>query len=261
MIKAIFFDIDGTLVSFNTHVISDRVMSDLNALRRKGVKLFIASGRHYRLMDNLGNFPFDGYVCMNGALSILGGEPVYCHPLDRDIVTEVAERCDRNGLPAVVFAEDSYCISLENDLTSRVFEMIHLKDVPVVPLKEIDPDTVCQFTIFADQDQERELVMPGIKGVMTSRWFPAFFDMNPEGITKAEGISQVISRLGISRDEVMAFGDGGNDIEMLEFAGIGVAMGNATEPLKACADYVTLTVDNDGISHALRHFGIIGPGC
>ena len=81
--------------------------------------------------------------------------------------------------------------------------------------------------------------------------------MNTKGLSKADGIAAVIERFGITADEVMAFGDGGNDSEMLKYAGTGIAMGNADDTARSAADYVTLTVDQDGISHALRHFGLL----
>ena len=67
----------------------------------------------------------------------------------------------------------------------------------------------------------------------------------------------MMRHFGLTREEVMAIGDGGNDIPMLRHAGTGVAMGNASDEVKAAADYVTTTVDGDGIAHALRHFGIV----
>lgn len=76
--------------------------------------------------------------------------------------------------------------------------------------------------------------------------------MTAKGNTKQNGINQIISHFGIRLEETMAFGDGGNDISMLRHAGIGVAMGNANDEVKASADYVTTSVDEDGIANALR---------
>ena len=256
MIKAVFFDIDGTLVSFKTHKISAKVMEDLYRLKENGVKLFIASGRHHLVMDNLQDFPFDGYICMNGALVIMDGKLVYAHPMGRELASEVIERCESRSLPAVVFSIDSYGISKMTDQTGKAFKMINLKDVPVVPLSEADPSKICQFTIFEDEEHEAVLTA-GLDGIATSRWFPDFFDVNPAGLSKAEGIEKILGMIGASREESIAFGDGGNDVEMLEYAGIGVAMGNAMDEVKSKADYVTLSVDEDGISHAFRHFGLL----
>lgn len=71
------------------------------------------------------------------------------------------------------------------------------------------------------------------------------------------GMQNVISKLGIKKEEIMAFGDGFNDIDMLNFAGIGIAMGNSSEEVKKEADYVTADIDEDGLFLALRHFGIL----
>ena len=90
------------------------------------------------------------------------------------------------------------------------------------------------------------------------RWHPAFVDITTKGCTKQQGIDEIIRHFGISLDETMAFGDGGNDISMIQHAAIGVAMGNALDSVKAVADYITDSVDEDGIANALKHFGVIG---
>ena len=95
MIKALFFDIDGTLVGFDTHRMSDKLKECLNELRAKGVKLFISSGRHTLVMDNLESFPFDGYIAMNGVLTILGGETIDSHPLPKEISLQVGHFAGR----------------------------------------------------------------------------------------------------------------------------------------------------------------------
>ena len=91
MIKAIFFDIDGTLVSMNTHSMTDRVLETLYALKKKNIKLFIASGRPPQIIDNLRDFPFDGIISMNGALIIAGGNIIYRNPLDKEDAIKIAQ--------------------------------------------------------------------------------------------------------------------------------------------------------------------------
>lgn len=96
--------------------------------------------------------------------------------------------------------------------------------------------------------------MPGCESM---RWCDGFFDVIPKGSKKSGGIDKIIAHYGIRLEETIAFGDGGNDIDMLQHAGIGIAMGNAADNVKTAADYVTTSVDNDGILNALKHFGII----
>ena len=109
---------------------------------------------------------------------------------------------------------------------------------------------------FVDNDEEKELmkVMPHC---ISARWHPLFCDVSPIGGTKQNGIDKFLEHYHIDLSETMAFGDGGNDIQMLNHVAVAIAMGNANDEVKAVADYVTDDVDNDGITKALRHFGLL----
>lgn len=96
--------------------------------------------------------------------------------------------------------------------------------------------------------------MPNSKA---ARWTTHFTDVIPKDGGKNTGIDAIISHFGIKLEETMAFGDGGNDIDMLKHAGIGVAMENAGDNVKEIADYITTSVDDDGITHALKHFNVL----
>ena len=89
------------------------------------------------------------------------------------------------------------------------------------------------------------------------RWHPFFTDVIAGGVDKSVGIDKVLAYEGLSLDEAMAFGDGGNDMAMLSHVPCGIAMGNACEELKEVAAYVTASVDEDGVARALRHFGLV----
>ena len=89
------------------------------------------------------------------------------------------------------------------------------------------------------------------------RWADDFCDILPEGGGKPNCLRQTLAHLGLTREQCIAFGDGGNDVTMLEYAGIGVAMGNACEEAKAAADYITEDVTHDGLAHALEYFGLL----
>ena len=91
----------------------------------------------------------------------------------------------------------------------------------------------------------------------SARWHPSFTDITLQGADKGNALRQMAKHLGLSLEECIAFGDGGNDISILQTAGIGVAMGNANDSVKAVDDYITTSVDNDGIRNAFTHFGVI----
>jgi Cof subfamily protein (haloacid dehalogenase superfamily) len=105
--------------------------------------------------------------------------------------------------------------------------------------------------------EQETKIMPLLKGCISSRWHPAFTDITAAGSDKKHGVEMISKHFGFSREEVMCFGDGGNDISMLQYAGIGVAMDNAEDMVKAEADYITTSVDDNGVRNALRHFNLI----
>lgn len=92
---------------------------------------------------------------------------------------------------------------------------------------------------------------------VSSRWSPLMADINMCGVTKASGMDVFLRHYGIDLSRSMAFGDGGNDVEMIRHAGVGVALGNAVDAAKRAADYVTATVDDDGVLRALQHYEVL----
>ena len=147
-----------------------------------------------------------------------------------------------------------------NRLTPTVEQIAGIVEHPVPPVVDIEEmferKECCQLCFYFDEETEQK-VMPLLSGLSATRWHPLFADVNVAGISKATGLSVFADYYGIGMTEIMACGDGGNDIPMLKVAGIGVAMGNASEIVKASANFVTDTVENDGLCKALKHFGII----
>lgn len=103
-------------------------------------------------------------------------------------------------------------------------------------------------------ETEEKQLMPLLSGCESSRWYPDFADITARNVNKGNGLLAIAAHQGIRIEETMALGDGGNDIPIVEGAGIGVAMGNANDSLKAIADYVTDPVDENGVYHALKHW-------
>lgn len=122
--------------------------------------------------------------------------------------------------------------------------------------KEFMGGECCQLCIYCDEEMEKE-VMAQLPGLSVSRWNPFFADVNVTGVNKAMGINEFASYYGFDVSRTIAFGDGGNDISMIRAAGMGIAMGGASEAVKSVADYITETVDEHGIRNALVHFGIV----
>lgn len=261
MIKALFFDIDGTLVSFNTHEIPASAIEAITAAKAKGIKIFIATGRPKAIINNLSALQsrnlIDGYVTMNGGYCFVGDEVIYKKSVPAEDVRTLARLSDEKDFPCIFVTEHSIAVCNPNELVNKIFhEFLHVAPIPEKPTGEIIGNEIFQMTPFITVEEEKE-ILPLLPDCAAGRWFPAFTDMVGKGISKQKGIDEIIRHFDIALEETMAFGDGGNDIPMLRHAAIGVAMGNASEEVQRSADYVTASVDEDGIWKAMKHFEII----
>ena len=263
MIKALFFDIDGTLVSFNTHQIPVSTVSALEQAKARGVKIFIATGRPKVIITNLKALEernlIDGYITMNGGYCFTGDTVISKHPLSEQSADIILHYASERKIPNIVVGEHDIAICDTAAIFEDLFYGQLSVDVRFTELPNIEAvkgKEIYQLTTFVDDAQEAELT-PLIPDCEIGRWHPSFVDISGKGCTKQKGIDEIINHFGISLEETMSFGDGGNDIPMIRHAHIGVAMGNALDSVKAIADYITDTVDNDGIAKSLQHFGII----
>lgn len=257
MIKAIFFDIDGTLVSFKTHQVPQSAIDAIGALRKKGIKVIIATGRHLNSINNLGDLQFDGYITLNGSCCFMDGKIIYKHSISQqDILSLVQYERDVESFPCVFVRENDMYMNYKNESVEKIFHLLDFPEPPVKPLEEMTDEPVYQLISFFEAHQE-ERILPIIPNCESTRWNPLFTDIVPKGSNKSVGIDKILEYLHIDLSETMAFGDGGNDISMLHHTGTGIAMGNASDEVKQAANYTTDTVDNDGILKALKEFGIL----
>ena len=261
MIKAAFFDIDGTLVSFNTHKVSDSSKEAIRLLKEKGIKVFIATGRIKRHINNIDNLVFDGYITANGFDCYIGEKSIYRHSIAKEEIYSLMDYLKNKELfPCSIMMNSGIFINYTTKEVEEVSESINLP-IPAVDnyyeFLENNINDILQINLFVDRKKEKELMLKIFKNCDSSRWHEAFADVNTKGGGKHIGMDKVIEYYGIKLEETIAFGDGGNDISMIKHANIGVAMGNANKELKEVADYITDDVDNDGVFNALKHFNII----
>lgn len=258
MIKALFFDIDGTLVSFKTHTIPLSTTEAIYKAKQKGIRVFISTGRPKVIIDNLGNLEFDGFITMNGAFCYMGKDEEIIHRnnIPQQDVEAAIRFVEERKITCIFVTEDRMQVINPGKYSEAFSKELAIPILPEILTNDISGQDVFQISPFITQEEESDLLslLPNCE---SGRWHPAFTDVVAKGNGKQRGIDEIIKRIGISLEETMAFGDGGNDIGMLHHAGIGVAMGNARENVKAIADYVTDTVDNDGIYKALQHFNVI----
>ena len=256
-IKAVFFDIDGTLVSFRSHGVPSSARRAIGRLREQGIKVFIATGRLLRHTEIVQDVEVDGYITVNGSYCITAsGEVILEQAFPKEVVEKVFELERKYGFQSAVMTHEDIFVSHIGERVAKIADMISIMP-QVADLQHIlATQPVLQMCPYIDVDVERE-IMPQLPECVASRWIETFMDINLRGVDKSMGARKVMEYYGLTLAEAMAFGDGGNDVPLVRDAGVGVAMGNACEELKAVADYVTASVDDDGVELALKEFGLI----
>lgn len=262
-IRAVFFDIDGTLTSFATHKVPDSAVDAIHRLQAKGVKVLICTGRAPSQMGVvLDTMPvtFDGIVAFNGQYCFDDTGFFASQAIEPSDIKVILGWLDRHPDVVSNFGEKDYVyFNQTNEALQATWAQLG-KTAPTRyfddPHERTAAHETFQISPFIGPDEEAELVSlcRNVRGV---RWHPDFTDLIPADGGKPRGIQRFMAHYGITRGQTMAFGDGGNDTAMLAYAGIGVAMGNATDEPKAAADYVTDDVDHDGVLNALLHFGVL----
>ena len=176
--------------------------------------------------------------------------------LKKESIQYAAEHLRDAKFPCSFLEENKEYLNYIDASVEKRYNRLNLKLPEVYDLSRAGENEVFQLWLSLPEEQEYEILrdMPEIIG---ARWHPDFIDIMPADGGKHIGMQKTLEYFGIKREECMAIGDGENDITMLKFAGTGVAMGNADEQVKSAADYVTSSVDEDGIWNTLMHFGII----
>lgn len=258
MIKVIMLDVDGTLLSFQTHKVPQSSIKALKIAHDNGIKIIIATGRAAGNLHEISAVPYDGIIALNGANCVLrNGTVIRSHPIPKADFNKALE----------IAQELNFAIALEldkgvfvNQMTPSVEQLARIIEHPTPPVADIEElfekEECCQLCFYFDYETEQK-VMPLLPNLSASRWYPSFADINVTGISKASGLSAFAKHYGVEVSEIIACGDGGNDIPMLTAAGIGVAMGGASDAVKSAADFVTDTVENDGLYKALKHFEVV----
>ena len=254
MIKAVFFDIDGTLVSFQTHQIPAGTLETLHSLKAQGVYLFIATGRGKEGLSCLEDFPFDGYITLNGQYCYTNdGTVIYENTIPKEDISVLLQELKRRPFACGITLRDGKIYNQRTEQVEELHRMTKNDGQPAGDISHMDEESVYQVQAFINDEEEKEL-MAKMKHCISARWYPTFCDISPLGGTKVRGMDVFAKQFGFTQEEMMAFGDGGNDVAMLEHAHISVAMGNAVEELKKCASFVSDDVDHDGVKIAVAYY-------
>ena len=257
MIKAVFFDIDGTLLSFDTHKIPQSTYSAIEKLREKGIKIYVASGRPKFLLDSIKDIEFDGYITLNGSYVFENKEVYINNSLSNPELKKISKWNEEYDYPFVFMSSNGWFASKIDDSVIEICNHLEVNLPEVKSIENAYDMEIYQLMGYFPADLDNYLQENVFTECSLTRWHPLFCDIVHKDNDKREGILKILEVNNIDISESMAFGDGGNDISMLKVVGLGVAMGNANDSVKSVADYITESVDDDGILKALEHFKVI----
>ncbi len=272
--KYIFLDIDGTLVGYDS-VIPDSAVTALRKAQKNGHKVIIASGRSASMIypTLLEKIKFDGIIASGGACVMHDTDIVFRSIIKGDALDCIVDYFRRENIYCIVQATDAIygeqsfidivipsmiSSGFSPELVRKTFGAVKIVD----DIKTVQNIEKLSFYLspyppskISEDNFGRYHVVDFSVGKTDSSTY--FGELNNAGVNKATAIQHYIDYVGGSLEDTVAIGDSGNDIEMIEYAHIGVAMGNATKPIKAAADFITTAVDNDGIYNAFVKLGLI----
>ena len=256
MIKAIFFDVDGTLVSHETNSVPDSARRALDQLADKGIQRILATGRSMLELDLLPvkDIVFDGYVTLNGQLCLDNQKNIVAeNPITGSDKECLLRLFKEKILPVVLVEKDRLYINFVNQQVEIAQKAVN---TPIPQTGSYEGDEIYLAVAYLPKEAECIHLQP-LTGCKVTRWNGFAVDIVADTGGKVAGIKEYLNMIQVQREETMAFGDGENDIDMLKFVQTGVAMGNADQIVKENADYVTDAVDDDGIMNALTALHIL----
>lgn len=262
--KLLVLDVDGTLLN-DAKEITKRTLSALLKIQQMGVRVVLASGRpSYGLMKvaktlELGNY--GGFILSYNGCQIINaqnGEILFERRINPEMLPYLEKKARKNGF--ALFTYHDNLILTNNSDDEHVLDEAELNDLVVIEEEEFS--TAIDFApckCMLVSDDEAALValeehwkkrLSGVLDVFRSE--PFFLEVVPCSVDKANTLGALLEHLGVKREEVMAIGDGTCDVAMLQLAGMGVAMGQAPDSVKACADYITASNEEDGVAAAVE---------
>lgn len=265
MYKLLVLDLDGTLTN-SQKKITGKTKEAIRKAQEKGIKVVLASGRPtYGIVPLANELRLDtlgGYI-----LSYNGGEIIdwktkevlHARQLDPQVLPYLYKSAKKNDFAIITYQNQFIITESPDDIYVHKEAFLNKMEIKKVDnfLSYVDyPVSKCLITGESEQlivlEKEMNDYLKGTMGVFRSE--PFFLELVPNGIDKAQSLGILLEKLGMTADEMMACGDGFNDLSMIQFAGLGVAMGNAQLIVRQQADFITLSNEEDGVAHVVERF-------
>ena len=245
MIKIAFFDIDGTLLDMKKKEISEKVLETIKRLREKKVILCIATGRPPITLPAFKDM-FDVCLTFNGSYCFNKQQTIFSNPLDNRDVQKIIENAANIQRPLSVATKERLGSNGKDKDLIEYYSFAKLEVEVADDFEKIAGTEVYQV-MMGGRKEEYAQILEGVQRAKITAWWDRAVDIIPADGGKGRGVEAVLEFYNLKKEDAIAFGDGNNDIEMLQSVGHGVAMGNASGELKEVADDVCKSVEEDGI--------------
>lgn len=256
-IKIIFFDVDGTLIDMNKKKISDKIIDTLRQLKKRNIILCIATGRSPIALPHFDEVVFDAFLTFNGSYCFNKADTIHKDPIPLSDVSKIIENSSKLNRPVAVATSEKTIANGKDDDLVEYFSFAHqqidvAEDFDII----INNDEIYQL-MLSSRKEDYSKIMKNTTSSKITAWWDRAVDIIPASSGKGTGIAKILDYYGLNKSEALAFGDGNNDIEMLEAVGWGIAMDNASDELKTVADEVIGHVADDGIYHFCSEHDLI----
>jgi Cof subfamily protein (haloacid dehalogenase superfamily) len=251
MTRIVFFDIDGTLRHEGRF--PDSAKAAIQLLKEHGIIPVIATGRcEHEVAAWRAELGIDWALTCNGAhIGYQGKTMPGSTPFAPEVIDRWLQTADGRHTFLLYGADKMFSTNLECPYFAQASREIGFETpYPAKAGDKLPP--IYQVIVFCEEPDEPLYTSGHPEPLYVHRWRPYAIDINPHGVNKATGILKLLDLLGIPAAEAAAFGDGKNDIEMIQTVGLGIAMGNACPELLECARYVTRHIEQDGILHGVQ---------
>lgn len=255
-IKIVFFDIDGTLIALHKKGISEKTREALKRLKENNIILAIATGRAPLTLPQFEGVDFDVFLTFNGSYCYNQKETIFSRSIPSEDVKLLIENAAKLNRPVSIATRDRIAANGKDKDLVDYYKIAKLEVNVSEDFEEIAKDTVYQI-MLGSRKEEYPLLMKNVENAQITAWWDRAVDIIPADGGKGIGVEKILEYYHLDKSQALAFGDGGNDIEMLQSVGTGVAMGNALEEVKAAADIVCGDVADDGIYHFCVEHGLI----
>lgn len=250
----ILFDIDGTILQSDINEIPSSTIVAIQKLKEAGHELAVATGRALFLVDErIRQLPFNTFVTANGQHIMHQGEVIYENAIPTEVIESLIEEAKAMDQAVGLLTATRSTVTGSDEAVQESFKRVSIEMPEILPDLHKE-ESILQawfftenFKLLAEKYEQHLRFVP---------WISFGADIVPVNGSKAEGIKQLVQHLSEKPEQIVAFGDGYNDIEMLQLADIGVAMGNASDAVKAHADFITKPIDEDGIYYACEKLGL-----